>query len=498
MRDHQPINLTQFNGLWSRGNPEETPLDHFSDCENLAYVGTATFKVRDGIGQSQDVAAPLGSILRKYNYPTQQGNTLLVLIEGGSIYHVVNTNTIYGPILTIGAMTDFACAIYGGRAYITPFTTEVQGQINQERGLNNDFLYVYLGLGNPAHVAGGTPPSAVLNVTNGNAGNMDPGIKIFGYVYQTDTGYQTAPGGLVAFSCTQSTAVDLSNILDSTDSFATEKLIVASTSITDYNGDVNGYTLYLVPGATVPQGVTTLNDVSFFDADLTDDVSQLFNNFTNPPAGVSLTVYNAKLVLTTPYDNPSVAYVSLAGQPEAFDQVQGLLQIPADGNYITNCGQLTGALYVFKRGKTFGYIDNQGSPATWQLNNIDNSLGCGVHGIASVLDTSSANVDALLIATYRGIIYFNGIYNVPELTWKVKALWDTQTLLTNFRNIQLINDVVGQVVYCLLTDGSMLYGEYSNGFDPKNIRWSPWSFPVKVNTITLININDLILGTNQS
>jgi len=500
MREHQPINLTQFNGLWARGNPEETPLDHFSDCNNLKYLGTATFTVRDGLGQSQDVAAPLSNILRFFNYPTQAGNTLLVLTEGGNIYHVINTTTIFGPILTIAAMTDFNCAIYGGRAYITPFTTEVQGAINQERGLQNEFLYVYLGTGLPAHRAGGTPPSSVspVIVSNGIAGQMDAGTKIFGYVYQTDTGYQTAPGGLTAFACTANVSVSLTNILNSPDSFVVKKLIVASKSITNYNGDVNGYTLYLVPNAVIPNNATTvLNNISFFDADLTDDVSQLFNNFTNPPAGVGLAIYNAKLVLTTPYNNPSVSYVSLAGQPEAFDQVQGILQIPADGNYITNAAILLGSLYVYKRAKTFGYVDNGNSPASWQLNTVDNSLGCGVHGVGSVLDTSGSNVDALIIGTYKGLVLFNGIYVLPELSWKVKALWDTQDLLHSFRDIQILNDVVGQNIYCLLTDGSMLYGEYSNGFDPKNIRWSPWTFPVNVNCIALINVNDLILGTNQ-
>lgn len=499
MRDHQPINITQFNGWWTRGNPEETPLDHFSDCGNLRYFGTATFTVRDGLGQSQDVAAPLSNIVRIANYPTQQGNTILVLTSDGNLYHVINANTIYGPILSINAMTDFACAIYGGRAYITPFTTEVQGDINQERGLNGDYLYVYLGAGITAHRAGGTPPTtSPVVVTNGNPGNMDAGTKIFGYIYQTDTGYQTAPGGLVAFTTTASVSVDISNILNSPDSFAAQKLLVASKSITNFNGDVNGYTLYLIPTGTIPNNSTTsINDISFFDADLTDDVSQLFNNFTNPPAGCALTVYNSKLVLTTPYANPSVAYVSLAGQPEAFDQVQGLLQIPADGNYITNAAILQGNLYLFKRAKTFGYVDNGNSPASWQLNTIDGSLGCGVHGVGTVLDTSGANVDALVIGTYKGLTLFNGIYVTPELSWKVKAKWDTQDLKHSFRDIQILNDVVGENIYCLLTDGSILYGQYSNGFDPKNIRWAPWTFPIDVNCIALINVNDLILGTNQ-
>src|SRR3982751_6883999 len=101
MREHQPIVLEEFNGLWSRGDVEETPMDHFSDCNNLKFVGSSSFGTRDGIGRHQQVASPLSNILRVYNYPTSDKNTLLVLTSGGLIYHVVDSVTIFGPILTI-------------------------------------------------------------------------------------------------------------------------------------------------------------------------------------------------------------------------------------------------------------------------------------------------------------------------------------------------------------------------------------------------------------
>jgi hypothetical protein len=77
---------------------------------NLKFVGSTSFGTRDGIGRHQQVASPLSNILRVYNYPTSDKNTLLVLVSGGLIYHVVDSTTIFGPILSIAAMTDFGFA----------------------------------------------------------------------------------------------------------------------------------------------------------------------------------------------------------------------------------------------------------------------------------------------------------------------------------------------------------------------------------------------------
>ena len=140
MREHDPIRLEEFNGLYNRGTIVDTPMDHFSDCNNLQFIGDSAFGSRDGIGLHQNVAVPIGSVLRIYNYSTSDKNTLLVLTTGGKIYHVVDALTVYGPILTIAAMTDFGFASYAGRAYITPFTTELVGGLNRERGLTGEFV----------------------------------------------------------------------------------------------------------------------------------------------------------------------------------------------------------------------------------------------------------------------------------------------------------------------------------------------------------------------
>src|SRR5678816_3465317 len=183
MRDHNPITLEQFSGLWSRGSVEETPMDHFSDCNNIKFVGSSGFASRDGIDRHQSVAVPLTAVLRMYNYPTSDKNTILVLTTGGNIYHIVDSTTIFGPILTIPLMTDFGFCPYAGRAYITPFTTEVVGGLNRERGLTGNHVWVYKGDGTAARKAGGNKPTTALTAANAGIGLTDAGLHIFGYVF---------------------------------------------------------------------------------------------------------------------------------------------------------------------------------------------------------------------------------------------------------------------------------------------------------------------------
>lgn len=499
MRDHQPITLDKFNGLWNRGNVEECPLDHFSDCNNLQYESQNTFGSRFGLGRHQDVASPLSNILRVYNYATSTNpNTLLVLTSGGNIYHVIDATNIFGPILTIAAMTDFGFVPYGGRAYITPFTTEVAGNLNRERGLTGEHVYVYLGAGVAARKAGGTNVAGTLTVANGVAGLTDGGVHIFGVVNETDTGYLTPPGALVAFTTAPNFSVDFTNVPVSPDSFVVKRHIVASKVIQTYNGDVNGYDLFFVPGGEIPNNVaTSLSNISFFDSDLLEDATHLKDNFSQIPAGVGMCIYHNRLCLWTEFDNTSIVRVSSEGEPEAINQITGLLTIPPDGNYITNAAELRDVLYVMKRNRTFSFVDNGEDPTSWPLTVVDAAMGCGVHGIGSVLDSGGSNIDYLLVGTYKGIAMFNGRYILPELTWKISAVWAAQNFLARSRYTQILNDPVKECLYIVTTDNDVLYGQYSNGFDPKNIRWSPWTFDVKVNSLALINISDLILGCDQ-
>lgn len=505
-RDHEGQIIDQFNGLWDRGDKDSVPLDHFADCENLKFLGSNAFKNRDGVGISQDVEVPLENVKRIYNYPTLTGNTLIVLTydedaDEGNIYHVVDTDTLFGPILTIEGMTDFAFVPYAGRAYISPFSTftvtSLQGDtLNIEKGLEDEVLYVYAGDGTAARPAAGAALTGNITIANGAAGHTDAGLHVFGFVAETISGYLTPPGVLETFTTSATFSVSFGSVPTSGDPNVVRRHLVASKVITNYNGDVTGYQLFFVPDGTIDNNTDTfLNNVSFFDQDLLDDASHLLDNYEEIPAGAVLSICYNRLVLATTFDDIQLTLVSAVGEPEAISQIDGLLTVKPDGNPVTNVQELRSVLYLFKRARTVAYVDNGGEPSTWIPDDVDLALGTCVHGIATVLDSGSASVDYLLVATYQGIIQFNGKYISPELTWKVENYWKRLDR-NEFRKIQIVNAPIQKWILCVLPTRRILVGDYSNGMDAKRIRWCPWSFKMGVNTIGIANIDEIILGAD--
>lgn len=498
LRDHEPVVIENFKGLFQRGDPDNAPIDHFTEALNLTHVGS-NITVRPGIGISQDVAAPLLNIQRIYNYPTQTGNTLIMLAINdageGEIYHFVNSTLVYGPILTIATMTDFTFVSYAGRGYISPFTTFTTGLINIQKGIQNEFLYVYAGDGTNARKAAGPIPAGVITIANGAAGHTDAGRHVFGFVGETDSGFLSQPIGLNSFVTSSTQSVSFGTVPVFVGAQWTKRHLVASAAISNFNGDLEGYQLFFVANATINNNTDIfLNDISFFDIDLLDDASHLFDNFTEIPAGAALSLYHDRLCLSTTYNDISIVMVSAEGEPEAISQIDGLIIVPLDGNPITNHQELRDVFYVMKRSRTVSYADNGEEPSNWPLTVVDNALGCPVHGIATVLDSGASSVDYLIVTTFAGIQLFNGKYFIPELSWKIQDLWFNQDR-NLFRNIQIINAPIQKWILIILPDGRLLCGDYSNGMDPKNIRWEPWQFMVRVNTVAIWNIDTIIIGS---
>lgn len=503
MRDHIPITLEQFNGLWDRGDVEEVPQDHFSDCENLKFIASSGFGTRDGINAYQDVLAPLDNVVRKYNYLLPTGSTLLVLTWDGTtgkIYHIVDATTVYGPILTITGMLDFAFAQNASYAFISPFGTFTQGNLNIEKGLQNEFVYVYKGDGTAARKAAGSTPAGTLAVANGAVGHTDAGIHLFAVVGETDTGYLSAPVGFIDFTTAATFSLNFSNIPVFTGAQWVKRHIVATAVIpaANWDGNFTGFDYFFIPDATVnDNSTTTLTGISFYDADLLDDASHLFDNYSEIPAGAVLGIYKGRLVVAATYTDISLALLSAVGEPEAISQVSGLLIVPLDGNPITNSAELRDILYLFKRNRTIAYVDNGEEPSNWQGTIIDYALGCPVHGIASVIDSGEMSIDYLIVATYKGICVFNGTYQVPELSWKIQNFWINLDR-TKFRFIQLINDTITQLLYCVLPDNRILIGNYVNGMTANNIIWCPIRAALKFTSIAMINIDQLIFGAESA
>lgn len=495
---HEPVTFENMQGLWDRGDVENVPLDHLAEADNIDFIGN-NLVTRNGIALSQDVEVPLQNILRIYNYPTQTANTLIILVENddgdGEIYHFVDSDTIFGPLLTIEGMTDFAFVSYAGRGYISPFSTFVFGDLNIEKGLDNEFLYVYNGDGTAARKAAGVVPAGTLTVANGAAGSTDPGFKVFAVVGETNSGFLSRPIAFRTFTTSAALSVSFSNIPVFVGVQWSKRHIVATKTIPSYNGNPEGYQFFFIPGATVNDNVTTvLINQSFFDIDLLEDASHLIDNYTEIPAGANLSLYHERLCLGATFDDISLIIVSARGEPEAISQIDGLIIVPLDGNPVTNHQELRDVFYVMKRARTIGYVDNGEEPASWEGTIIDNALGTGVHGIATVLDSGASSVDFLFVCTFGGLQVFGGKYFSPELSWKIEGLWKNLDR-DDWGKIQIINLPIQKKILIVIPDGRIVVGNYANGMDPKKIRWYTWTFWMPINTVAVWNIDTIILGS---
>lgn len=636
-RDHDPIVIEEFKGLFKRGDPDSCPIDHFSDCNNLKAIESG-FETRDGL----DTLIAQGDTVRMFNYKMASGESLIILTSSGDFYHALldGSNTVYGPILSISTAEDFDIYVNNGLCYITPFKnyTDGNGAVYQ-KGIENEFVYVYKGDGTTARKAAGASPtggssglvgyptivvglgvvnkgihiigvsqydamadesgglgpeglsvvliadddseislnniplggvtaigrkiymtkaidfpdwnpagdirsnytfylaldiadnttrSAVINVddaalvtpfaagtmdtlTNSNMfaensdtdGFCDLGLHVIGVVYETDTGYLTAPGPTyfaVQTFVNDQKAISVHNIPISPNSYVTKRHLVSTKALSLFNGNNVktdfGYQFFFIPGGEIDNNVDTDKTVSYYDADLLDDASHLIDNFEEIPSGTNLSEYNGRMVLSTPFDYPSILYASAPGEPEAIDQVDGIIEIPVDGNPVTMSQQFRGILYPFKRTRTYAVSDNGDVPATWEVTALDLGIGAPVHGVAQVLDSGGVNIDFLIVCDFSGVMQFNGVYTRPELSWKIADYWLALDR-NDFGKIQTLNDSILQRIYICLPNKIILYADYSYGLDPEEIRWYPWSFDVEVNTIALIQVNVLAIGSFQ-
>lgn len=500
IRGHQPITISKFNGIFLRDGADSTPLDHFTDGLNF-QVTEGGVDVRDGFSQ----IITLAGIVRKYVYQIYgQTDRYLILDNTGKLWDSTNLVT---PILNIPAMKDFAFVNISGRAYISP--------TDGTTGLAGEKLYVYTGSGTAIAAAGAAPTGASFTATNSaTAGNVEAGFHLFMVAYETNTGFITAPGPAIFASVTATGgfAVNLTNIPVGGSNIAYVH-ILATKIIQNYNGNQNGYQPFFVPNGKFANGTTSAT-VSFFDADLltSGDATYLFDLFSTIPAMLWLTSYHGRLVGGGENANPSVVRVAEAGQPEAINQLTGLLVIdPANtASPVTGGQEYRDLLYLFKPTRTYGTNDNNGDPSTWQVNNLDEGIGSHANGIGTILTTGGTSIDKVFITSHSGLKLFIGNYVGPEdLSWKIKDFWE-RINITYFSKIQTVVDPVEKVVYIVVpldaaTSPSHIFVmDFKNaGADPygwyQTVRWMIWTLPNKCTTIAChddgITPNILTIGS---
>lgn len=479
MRDHDPKAVKSFSGVYDRGEPESVPLDHFIDSLNVRFLDKG---VETREGSSLDLTTAF--VIKRYAVYKRIGEAARLLLLDGSGNLFDSTNLVT-PILTIAAMTDFACQVLFNRAYISPH--------DGTRGLAGQTVYVYDGT--TCRVAAGLPPSGfTLGITDSAlSGSVEVGERLFAVAYETSSGFITAPGPTVftLHTCPGAKKIDVSAIPVGP-AGTVARWILSTQRLVNYNGNQNDQEYFFVPNGRIGNNVATTLTVDFFDADLVSSGDFLFDQLSTISAGSFLSTYKGMLIVGGENTADSVFRASVAGQPESHNAVDGFgIVDPGDaGGPLTNAVEYRSQLIITKNARAYVTLaSSDGSGASfWAVDSIDGSAGAFIHGIAEVREKRTNLVDGILTADPTGLHLFRGTFAEKELTWKIEDIWQRITE-TAFNKVQVVVDSKLKKIYVSLpldtatTCTHVLYGDYSNGLDSESISWTLWEFPNTVNSI---------------
>ena len=479
MRDHEPIVIDDFLGTFDHGEDEVTPLGHFIGSQNIKFKhkGVTT---RDG----SEIAITLSSVRRAAIYKrVGENQRLLILNKSGSLFDSTN---VFIPILTISAMTDFSMVSIFNRAYITPH--------NGLTGLQNDRVYVYDGQSPARPAAGGQPTGTSLSASDGGAGHIEAGDRVYAVCFLTKSGYITGPGLFVHLNGAGDKTVNIGN-LPIGDSTVIGRIIIATKTITAYDGVFAHQTYYEIPGGTISDNLTTSIVLDFFDVDLENDLTYLLEQLNEIPAGVGIGLYRGRMVTWGEYNFPAIFRASTVGEPESMNSVDGFGTVnPGDSDEgIRNATEVRDQLILAKSRRTYATQDSGDPISAWSIIPIDKSIGTECHGFGRVLDFGSDVEDIVFTADRGGLRVFNGSFAGTPLSQAIKDIWN-RINGDYFHTVEMVIDPTNNYLYiCVPLDtatqpNAILYADFSEGLD--EIKWTTWTFPDNPITIVL----DIIKG----
>jgi hypothetical protein len=477
---HTPIVVEEFQGLYSRGydqntSDDEVPQNHFCDGLNYDFFGNV---VGTRGGAHKDIT--ISNLKRTAVYRRSgEAARLLLLTWDGATGKIYDSTNLAAAILTVTGMSDFACVVLYNRAFISPH--------NGVTGLSGEVVYIYDGTTARAACGAGPVSLPTLSVS-GTAGNVEEGTHLVGVAWETNSGFITPPCTMQSIEMPGDFAIHLANI-PLGPVYVSARWIICTKVIT-YNGNPEGFATYFA--LRIADNTTTSIDVDFFDVALIDSSDYLFDELTSIPAGVFLTTYATRLISGGENANSSLARVSKSAEPESHSSTSGFLLFdPSETAGITNGIEFRSAFYVTKGTHDYITEDNGDDPATWKVDTIDHGLGTpSSFGIGRVLDNTGANLDYYLVASLGGLQLFNGIYSQFPLSWKIERHWK-RINKNYFKLVQVYNDVENKKIYVSVPlDAStvcshLFVGDYKNGINHEDIRWSIWSFPFNIASIVV-------------
>lgn len=483
MRDHELISINSFMGLYDRGifEMDACPLDHAVSANNVRF---SEGEVQSRYGTSLTFTGVTNIVRTALYKRIGEATRLLILDNAGNLY---DSSAPSSPILTLVGMTDFKMQNFFGRAYITPIDSA------NGVGLSGAEVYVYDGTGTARKAAGSAPTGTLTVTASALSGNVEAGFHLYAIAFETSSGFITKPGpaiyGILESDGTKQ--VELSGI-PTGPTGTVKRHILATKAIVAYDGNQNGYEFSFIPNAAINDNTTTTATLNFFDADLFASAEYLFDQYEEIPAGAGITEFKGRLVVW----NENYLFVSKPGEPESIDALVGLVLVgPGEAGYVTDCVEYRELLYINKKFRTFVTSDNGSDPASWVVSSLDKGTGCSLHGVIKILDAQGVSTDKFILASYKGLILYNGVFNEPELSWKIADVW-SRINKNYFHLVHGYCDPVNHCFYVAIPYGAatscnyILYADYSKGLTAESIRWSIWSSTVWNPTSILVDLSN--------
>lgn len=486
---HQEIPIGKWNGLYARGETDAVPPGYFIDCLNVSMIQNQV-QSRDGF-QSE---FPKVGILRYFIYRRlNEASRFMYLNTSGEFY-----DSLYGTaLITNVAFIDFSAVNINNRCYVSFH--------NRVNGITNTFIYVYEGdgPGTLRKAAGVAPSGFTLGVsTSASSGNYESGTYLFAVAFETASGYITMPGPelFTVYVAPGDMAVDIS-ALPIGPAGTVGRYLISSQALPEYNGNQFGYEMFFVPGGHIEDNTsTTISGLSVFSDELIDSADYLFYNLSELPAALGLTTYNGRLAYWT---GDHDLWLSKKNEPESVDGTNGFVTVDRSNviSGVTNAIDFRGQLYITKSSGTYVIQDNDDDPITWVPDSVDAAVGTEVNGISRLQGNKGTNVNRFFLADTSGLrVFESGSFRYPQMSWNIENVWK-RINKDYFNLVQVDHDEEAGIVYIAVPLDTafvlshLLIANYQNAFDrygnidASQVKWSIWSFPDILTSIT-VTAND--------
>jgi hypothetical protein len=481
MRDHKPITITDFRGLFDRGEEEGVPKGFFISSQNNRFIRQG-FKTREG----SSIVNTIASVRRIMPYKRENEAMRHLILDGnGHIYDSLDLGT---AILTISAMTDFSIVSIFNRAYISPH--------NGFTGLPGEKIYVYEGSGLCRQAGGAAPSAGPLSLSDSTeSGFVESGLHLVGVCFESSTGFISPAGCFNQITNIGGRKLNVGSIpIGPAQTVA--RVLIGTKSIFGglFNGDYQNQTYYFIPNGRIANNTDTQynNTLSFFDADLFDDASYLLDLLATIPAGVGIGSYNSRMIVWGEDQYPSMIRVSAKGEPEAFDATEGFVTInPGDASTgVRNCFEHNTMLICQKSQRSYYTQDNDNNGAFWPVRQFDAAIGAECHSVAQILDYGHEIENMVITGHISGLRLFNGTFNLDPLTSSIDDIW-ARINKDAFHTVEvIINPYDYELFVVVPLDGAtspshILYGNFNEGLTSEAIKWDIWKFPKSPTTIEM-------------